>query len=155
MAGGCAVNSVLRKFSKKVPRGSIAPFLSLHESTPSSHDRSIPFFVSHLCVLVFRRAPLQHSIKVIVMRHSLYALRGEDVMAAEFEQVAWVTFAILALVVGAMVGLNAVGVAQVRECRTLVAIRKMYHVRDTCVSGSLAGLHPASLSKKQNGSLWG
>lgn len=47
------------------------------------------------------------------MRHSLYALRGEDVMAAEFEQVAWVTFAILALVVGAMVGLNAVGIAQV------------------------------------------
>ena len=60
-------------------------------------------------------------------------------MAAEFEQVAWVTFAILALVVGAMVGLNAVGVAQVRECRTLVAIRKMYHTRNTCVSGSLAG----------------
>lgn len=47
------------------------------------------------------------------MRHSLYALRGEDVMAAEFEQVAWVTFALLALVVGAVIGLNTVGIAQV------------------------------------------
>lgn len=55
-----------------------------------------------------------HKKKVVVLRHSLYALRGEDVMAAEFEQVAWVTFAILALAVGAMVGLNTVGVAQVR-----------------------------------------
>lgn len=54
------------------------------------------------------------------MRHSLYALRVEDVMAADFEHVAWVTFALLALVVGAMVGLNTVGVAQVREFRNVV-----------------------------------
>lgn len=47
------------------------------------------------------------------MRHSMYALRGKDVMAAEFEEVAWVTFVVLALVVGTMIGLNMIGVAQV------------------------------------------
>lgn len=53
------------------------------------------------------------SRQVIVMRHSLYALRGQDVMVAKFEQVAWITFALLAFVVGAMVGLNTIGIAQV------------------------------------------
>lgn len=34
-------------------------------------------------------------------------------MVAKFERVAWITFVLLALVVGAMVGLNTVGIAQV------------------------------------------
>ncbi|CAM9980323.1 unnamed protein product, partial [Scytosiphon promiscuus] len=66
---------------------------------------------------IFKAAVVIHLVlyipsEVIVMRHSMYALRGKDVMAAELEQVAWVTFAVLALVVGAMVGLNIIGVAQ-------------------------------------------
>ena len=51
--------------------------------------------------------------QVIVLRHSLFALRSHDVMAADFDHVAWVTFALLALVVVSMVGLNLVGIAQV------------------------------------------
>lgn len=34
-------------------------------------------------------------------------------MTAKFQHVAWVTFAVLALIVVSMIGLNAVGVAQV------------------------------------------
>ena len=52
---------------------------------------------------------------MIVLRHSLFALGNHDVMAADFDKVAWVTFALLAFVVVLMVGLDAAGVAQVRR----------------------------------------
>lgn len=47
------------------------------------------------------------------MRHSLFALRGKDVMSSDFNHVAGVTFTILVVIVSMIVGLNAVGVAQV------------------------------------------
>lgn len=47
---------------------------------------------------------------------------------AESGQVAWVTFALLALVVGAMVGLNTVGIAQVHASFVLLCAGA-----DTCV----------------------
>eukprot|EP00752_Nemacystus_decipiens_P007560 g6753.t1 len=91
----------------------LAGYLSFRDSV----DGDILLNFSGTLASVFKLAVVVHLVlyipsEVIVMRHSLYALRGEDVMAAGFEQVAWVTFAILALVVGAMVGLNAVGIAQ-------------------------------------------
>ena len=52
---------------------------------------------------------------MIVLRHSLFALGNHDVMAADFDKVAWVKFALLAFVVVLMVGLDAAGVAQVRR----------------------------------------
>ena len=55
--------------------------------------------------------------QVIVLRHSLFALQNHDVMAADFSKVVWVTFAILASIVALMVGLDAAGVAQVRDTR--------------------------------------
>ncbi|CAN0100820.1 unnamed protein product, partial [Ectocarpus sp. 6 AP-2014] len=91
----------------------LAGYLSFRDSV----DGDILLNFSGAIASVFKAAVVVHLIlyipsEVIVMRHSLYALRGKDVMVAEFGQVAWVTFALLALVVGAMVGLNTVGVAQ-------------------------------------------
>lgn len=50
--------------------------------------------------------------EVVVMRHSIFAMRGQDVMESEFSSVAWVTFVVLALITGAMVGFEATGVTQ-------------------------------------------
>lgn len=47
------------------------------------------------------------------MRHSLFALRGREVMEEAFAPVFWVTFWVLSIIVGIMVGLEAAGVAQV------------------------------------------
>eukprot|EP00903_Cladosiphon_okamuranus_P006099 g6009.t1 len=91
----------------------LAGYLSFRDAV----DGDILLNFTGLLASVFKLVVVIHLVlyipsEVIVMRHSLYALQGEDVMVAEFEQVAWVTFALLAVVVGAMVGLNMVGVAQ-------------------------------------------
>ncbi|CAM9873496.1 unnamed protein product, partial [Pylaiella littoralis] len=91
----------------------LAGYLSFRDAV----DGDILLNLTGTAASIFKVVVVVHLVlyipsEVIVMRHSLYELGGKDVMMADFESVAWVTFALLALIVGAMVGLNTVGVAQ-------------------------------------------
>lgn len=52
--------------------------------------------------------------QVVILRHSLFALAGRDVMVAGFGSVAAVTAGVLITIVAVMMGLMSAGVAQVR-----------------------------------------
>lgn len=53
---------------------------------------------------------------MIILRHSLFSLAGQDVMVLGFAAVSSVTVAVLAAVVGVVLALMLMGVAQVGCC---------------------------------------